>query len=184
MTCHWQVNVTELLAIQLPFWRVKRVIIGRTGPDQMYVLIGLWIGLQMYGNRKIAPTDVHYNIGTDKSTSRELRYTVNKAADRRWTGLHDVVLVFLYLALSPPFFSPFILSLLLVYYYIIMCFKIFTHFLSTFRSFLLTFISLFLFIFLYWFQSFIFTIPSYSVNVLRVLLLFSWFSFIFFHKMV
>jgi len=68
------VNVTELLAIRL-------LLLGgeksdnwpdRAGPDQMYVLIGLWIGLQMYGNRKIAPTDVHYNIGTDKSTSREL----------------------------------------------------------------------------------------------------------------
>jgi hypothetical protein len=67
-------NASELLAIQLQLLEGEK---GdnwpdRTGPDQMYLLIGLWIGLQMYGNWKIAPTDVHYNIGTDKSTRRDL----------------------------------------------------------------------------------------------------------------
>jgi len=41
-------------------------------------------------------------------------YTVNKAVDRRWTGL-QFVLVFFYLSLSPPLFSLyFITSLILL----------------------------------------------------------------------
>jgi hypothetical protein len=44
------------------------LLIGWTRP---VVLISLWIGLQMYGNRKIALSDVDYSIGTDKSTRRD-----------------------------------------------------------------------------------------------------------------
>jgi hypothetical protein len=86
----------------------------------MYVLIGLWIGLQMYGNRKIARTDVHYSVGTDKSTSRELLHRKQSGGPAVNRAYMSRLFSFIYRFLFP--ISLFILLFLLFHYYIIMCF--------------------------------------------------------------